>query len=118
MRGAFSQFVFGFVVAFSPAPFAGFGAYAYMQADKASHETPQAEVYRPAEYGAPLDYDHHDQVHVDEEITYPQDGAQYSAEPSAGSGTQYEVETDCKRRKRLKREAEQKKKRERELPDL
>ena len=127
MKGAVSQFVFGFVIAFSPAPFAGFGTYAYIRAQQpappAAAEAPIKD-YRPTEYGTPQQYEHapEGQVEYEGDTQYVLDPQSESPDESHGApaydARQYEIETDCARRKRLKREAEGKQRKKPEIPDL
>lgn len=125
MRGSVSQFVFGFVIAFSPAPFAGFGTYAYIQAQEVPAPLPEAEIYRAPEYGAPQVFDHEREVALPEaapqaEMTildgYDPPDRYMDEAPASESPARYEIETDCARRKRLSRENKQKK--EPEIPEV
>ena len=112
MRSPLGQFVFGFVIAFSPAPLAGFGAWALVTAEDASAQ----EVANPGtEYGTPGGREWSDDPVVRYESTddpnHHQGSAQYDGAPQ-----EMHIEEDCKRRKR--KPIQKRPKPEREIPDL
>lgn len=97
------QFLIGFAIAFSPAPFIGMGTYAYVQGQAPSSVVTAAPQRGPA-YGSPLDYEFGEAPQFMQYETG--EHAPASVEPHSGGSM--EVETDCARRKRAKKAPEKK----------
>lgn len=99
MAAPLGQFVFGFMIAFAPAPLVGFATWSVVN----TPDTPRVQYSAP-DWGAPptREYsDHTESVHTEA----PDYGSPaYSTSPGAG---EMEIETDCKRRTK-KRKAEPK----------
>ncbi|MBZ0138032.1 MAG: hypothetical protein K8I27_16875 [Planctomycetes bacterium] len=114
MRTPLGQFVFGFVIAFSPAPLIGFGTWTLVHAKEAA---PGAEVVHSPSYGTPLDHDwsRDSRVPMQEPgVNTPEDQRQYGETPQ--TAPQKGAETDCAKRKR--KAIPKRPKPEREIPDL
>jgi len=114
MSNSLGQFVVGFVLAFSPAPFVGMGTYALVQAEDAP-AVRETERVKPAKYGAPLDREYGGESGV----YFTEDGypaaVPASTEPQQG---EMEVETDCKRRKKAKKAEPKPQPKQPEVPPL
>lgn len=64
MRTPASQFLFGFLISFAPAPLVGFATYAIVH-----HKEPApVEAVRPVEYGSPLDPDHRPTLQLEDDV--------------------------------------------------
>jgi hypothetical protein len=94
MRSALGQFVVGFVITFSPAPFVGFGTYAFIQGQDAPEASATPEKRR------------HYQMPSDRQYGEGGPGRYYGGayEVEGRSGDEMEIETDCARRKHAKKE--------------
>jgi hypothetical protein len=100
MRSAIGQFVLGFVVTFSPAPFVGFGTYAFVQGQDAPEASSAPAV--PRTYRMPADREFGtgaDALQIEEAAP----AEERHAQPGNGG---MEIEIECGRRKRVKKEAE------------
>lgn len=114
MAAPLGQFVFGFMIAFAPAPLVGFATWSVVstpEAHRAQFATPDWGAPPAREYS-----DHTDRVEYVEGETPHYGSPGYSASPGAG---EMEIETDCKRRrKKAEPKPEPKPEPKREFPGL
>ena len=111
MSSSLGQFVFGFAIAFSPAPLVGFGAWSMVNAKEAA---PMMDEQPAQGYASPLEREWSD----DPVIHYDEDTGGVPEQPPIDEDRRHEmqIETDCARRKAkpIKKRA----KPEREIPDF
>lgn len=112
MRGSLGQFVFWFMISFSPAPFVGFGTYAIVHGQDAA---PAAEALdQRLQYRAPIDREFGDApALVEEELLPPE-------QPPQGEETEPQQAAPGLEPQRQAKEIDEtpKRKRDRERPDL
>jgi len=112
MRGSLGQFVFWFMISFSPAPFVGFGTYAIVHGQDAA---PAAETPAPRmQYGAPIDREFSDAPPPAQEVGLPPE--QPPLEPQVEPVDETPVAAPQRRARQI--DETPKTRRTREKPDL
>ncbi|MCB9894844.1 MAG: hypothetical protein H6839_10365 [Planctomycetes bacterium] len=106
MRAPVSQFLFWFLISFSPAPVVGIVTYVMVHA----HESPDAVEVRPAAYGAPQVYDHAPPVQQEVVVEEPDEQAEpIKAVPQPAEGFEFTRARGSSRKQQQEEEPKRKK---------